>query len=186
MNKPQIVDLKPLNPESFEPFCKWLNDDEIIKYSLSKFKKINTQQEIKKWYSELLEEKNVFQLGIHLKKNQQLIGYVGICKISNTNRSGEYFIFIGEKEFWGKGIATEVTKKIIKIAYTKLKLNRIMLTVFEPNISGIKAYRKAGFKEEGILRQASFKDNKYHNKIVMSILRQEWEKEKNISLQDLI
>lgn len=175
MNRKQLVDLKPLKPENFEPFCKWLNDNEVIKYSLSKFKKINTQQEIKKWYSELFEEKNVFQLGIYLKKNNQFIGYAGICKISKTNRSGEYFIFIGEKDFWGKGIATEVTKEIIEVGFSRLKLNRIMLTVSEPNTGGMKAYKKAGFKEEGRLRQASYRDSKYHDKIVMSILKQEWE-----------
>ncbi len=179
MNKTQIVDLKPLRPENFEPFCKWLNDDDVIKYSLSKFKKINTRQEIHKWYSKLFEEKNVFQLGIYFKRNNQLIGYAGICKISKTNHSGEYFIFIGEKEFWGKGIATEVTKEIIEAGFSRLKLNRIMLTVSEPNIGGIKAYEKAGFKEEGRLRQACYRDKKYHDKIVMSILKQEWEKQLN-------
>lgn len=42
----------------------------------------------------------------------------------------------------------------------------------------MKAYKKAGFKEEGRLRQASYRDSKYHDKIVMSILRKEWVKEK--------
>ncbi len=181
MHKTQIVDLKPLPPNGFEPFCRWLNDEEVIKYSLSKFKKINTQLEVRRWYSELFEEKNVFQSGIFLKKNQQLIGYAGICNISTANHSGEYFIFIGEKECWGKGIATEVTKKIIKAGFSQLKLNRLMLIVSAPNTGGVKAYKKAGFKEEGKLRQASFRDNSYHDKIVMSILKKEWDSNQKIS-----
>jgi RimJ/RimL family protein N-acetyltransferase len=178
-NNTQIIELKPLQPDGFEPFCKWLNDEEVIKYSLSKFKKLNTRQEIKEWYSGLFNETNVFQLGIYFKANQQLIGHAGISKLSKTNHSGEYFIFIGEKDFWEKGIATEATKKFIEIGFTKLNLNRIMLTVSEFNVGGIRAYQNAGFKEEGRLRQACFRDKKYHDKIVMSILKQEWEKQLN-------
>jgi RimJ/RimL family protein N-acetyltransferase len=53
-----------------------------------------------------------------------------------------------------------------------------MLTVSEQNKGGIKAYTKAGFKEEGRLRQANFRNGKYHDKIVMSILAEEWKKMK--------
>ncbi len=34
MNIAQTTYLKPLEPEGFEPFCKWIYNDEIIKYSL--------------------------------------------------------------------------------------------------------------------------------------------------------
>jgi RimJ/RimL family protein N-acetyltransferase len=123
-----------------------------------------------------LKTNTSIQLGIYLKTNQQFIGYAGICKLSKINHSGEYFIFIGEKDFWGKGIATEATKRLIEIGFTKLKLNRIMLTVSEFNIGGIKAYLNAGFKEEGRLRQACYREKKYHDKIVMSILKKRMEK----------
>ena len=33
---------------------------------------------------------------------------------------------------------------------------------------------KAGFKKEGTLREASFRNGKYHNKIMMAILDTEW------------
>ncbi len=48
------------------------------------------------------------------------------------------------------------------------------MTVSEPNIGGIKAYENAGFKLEGQLRQACYRDNEYHDKLIMSILKSEW------------
>ncbi|UOQ83183.1 GNAT family N-acetyltransferase [Hymenobacter sp. 5414T-23] len=80
---------------------------------------------------------------------QELIGYAGISGISRLNHSGEYFIFIGEKAHWGRGVGTEVTKQVLTLGFTELHLNRIMLTVSEPNVGGVKAYAKAGFKLEG-------------------------------------
>ena len=169
-----MIELKSLKENQFELFYSWINDAEVIKYSLSKFQKINSREEIKNWFNALIQNKVDLNLGIYLKDNKQLIGYCGICKISKTNHSGEYFIFIGDKKSWGKGISTEATKQVLAIGFTKLNLNRIMLTVSEPNIGGVKSYHKAGFKEEGILREACFRDHSYHNKIIMSILKKEW------------
>ena len=54
------------------------------------------------------------------------------------------------------------------------ELNRIMLTVSEPNTGGVKAYEKVGFKIEGRLIQACFRDKEFHDKLTMSILKSEW------------
>ena len=169
-----MITLKSLSKTNIFPFYKWINDDDVIKYSLSLFGKINTEKEIENWFTELIKDKKNINLGIFLKTTNELIGYAGICDISETNKSGEYYIFIGEKKLWGKGIGTEVTKQILKIGFIDNELNRIMLTVSEPNIGGVKAYEKVGFKIEGRLRQACFRDNEFHDKLIMSILKSEW------------
>lgn len=170
-----MIQLKPLLKEHVVPFYTWINDDEVIKYSLPLFLKIETKEEIDTWYDELLKDTELLNLGIFLENTDQLIGYAGICNISKLNRSGEYFIFIGEKNFWGKGIAKLVTKEVLNIGFNGYDLNRIFLTVSEPNIGGVKAYEKVGFKYEGNLREACFRDGKFHDKIIMSVLKSDWE-----------
>ena len=173
-----MITLKTLSKTDIFPFYNWINDDDVIKYSLSLFKKINTEKEIKNWYSELIKSEKDITLGIFLKSTNELIGYAGICDISETNKSGEYYIFIGEKKLWGKGIGTKVTEQILQIGFLDYKLNRIMLTVSEPNIGGLKAYEKSGFRIEGRLRESSFRDNDFHDKLIMSILKSEWKERK--------
>ncbi len=104
-----------------------------------------------------------------------MIGYAGLASLSATNQSGEYFIFIGEKVHWGKGVGTAVTKQVLALGFTVHRLNRIMLTVSESNIGGIKAYSNAGFVVEGRLRAACFRNGLFHDKIVMSVLKAEWQ-----------
>ncbi|MBA6157339.1 GNAT family N-acetyltransferase [Tenacibaculum sp. S7007] len=174
-----MIELRPLSKKNVTPFYKWVNDDEVIKYSLPLFLKISKKIEIDKWYEELIENKENIDYGIFLKTNRELIGYSGLCNISKTNKSAEYYIFIGNKEMWGKGIGKKVTEEVLNIGFTKHDLNRIFLTVSEPNIGGIKAYTKTGFKLEGKLRQACLRDNKFHDKIVMSMLKAEWEDKTN-------
>ncbi|WP_207435751.1 GNAT family N-acetyltransferase [Sabulibacter ruber] len=171
-----MIKLSPLVKTDVTPFYSWINDEEVIKYSLSSFKEINTNQEVDRWFEKTLEDTRSINLGIYLNQTNQLIGYAGISGISKLNRSGEFFIFIGEKQYWGQGIGTEVTKQILKLGFSDFDFNRIMLTVSEPNIGGIKAYENAGFKIEGRLKQACYRDGEFHDKIVMAVLKSEWEK----------
>lgn len=166
--------LRNLEADDEEYFFKWVRDKEVTKYSLSIFQKMNTNEEISEWFHEVLNDKVTYNQGIVDKDNGKLIGYAGLCKLSKTNMSAEYFIFIGDKTYHGRGAGTFVTKEIVKYGFEKLKLNRIMLTVSDINIGAVKAYTKAGFTTEGIMKQACYRDGKFHNKIIMAILRKEW------------
>ena len=63
-------------------------------------------------------------------------------------------------------------------------LLRIALTVSEVNRAGVTAYARAGFTREGVLRQACYRDGQYHDKIVMSLLRPEWEARREETTRD--
>ena len=135
---------------------------------------MNNNNEISQWFDMLLLDKDSYNKAIVDITNEKLIGYTGISQISQVNLSGEYFIFIGDKSYHGKGVGTFITKKIIQDGFQKLGLNRIMLTVSEKNVGAIKAYTKANFKTEGVMKQAFYRDGQFHNKIIMAILREEW------------
>jgi len=178
-----MIDLKPLSLEEVSPFYEWINDEMSIKYSLSLFQSLNTRDQIDNWFLSVVNDSKNFNRGIFLNDSNKLIGYTGICNISKANRSGEYFIFIGDREEWGKGIGTQVTKLILAIGFGKLELNRIMLTVSEPNYTAIKAYENACFKLEGRMRKACFRDNQFHDKLLMSILEDEWRDRTKLSIK---
>ena len=170
-----MVKLAPLQPAHVAHFYTWLRDPEVIEYSLSAFQGMKTTQQIDHWFAATLQQPNTLNLGIYLEETNALIGYAGLTSISTTNQSGEYFLFIGEKALWRKGVGTAVTKQIVTLGFTRHQLNRIMLTVSELNTGGVKAYTKAGFVVEGRLRQASCRQGVFHDKIVMSVLKAEWQ-----------
>ncbi len=59
-------------------------------------------------------------------------------------------------------------------AFEQLKLHRLELDVFSFNPRAEKAYLKAGFKREGILRDALWDGEKYADDILMAILEDDW------------
>lgn len=171
-----MVKLAPLQLEQVTPFYTWLQDPEVIEYSLSAFQQLKTPQQIDHWFTATLAQAHCLNLGIYLAETNALIGYAGLSGISATNQSGEYFIFIGEKAQWGKGVGTAVTKQILELAFTSQHLNRVMLTVSEGNMGGLRAYTKAGFVVEGRLREAACRQGIFHDKIVMSVLKADWQR----------
>ncbi len=94
--------------------------------------------------------------------------------MNNLNSIGEFFILIGNKDYWGKGIATEVTKLVTEYGINTLYLNRIELNVVSSNKAAIRVYEKAGYQREGLMRQAGFYDGKFMDKVLMSVIASEW------------
>ena len=170
-----MIRLARMQPEEGACFYPWIADPEVIRYSLSAFQSLNTPAQIDHWFAATLREEKSLNLGIYLQESNALIGYAGLSNLSATNQSGEYFILIGEKDYWGKGVGTAVTKLVLTLGFAVQRLNRIMLTVSELNLGGIKAYTNAGFVAEGRLRAACCRNGLFHDKIVMSVLKAEWQ-----------
>ena len=80
---------------------------------------------------------------------------------------------IGEKSYWGRGIGRKVTTFCVKHGFSTLNLNRIQLTVLADNRRAIELYRSVGFVDEGVMRQAQYKDGVYKDVMLMSILQQD-------------
>ena len=63
--------------------------------------------------------------------------------------------------------------------YKRQNLNRLELEVYECNERAIRCYRKAGFREEGRLRQRVYRKGKYWDVLVMAVLKEEFEREES-------
>src|SRR5690348_4476851 len=121
--------LRSLELTDLELFWAWFADREVVKYSLRAWLLPWSKDETESWLRQTLQDKETLTLGIVEKETARLIGYAGITSISYVNRSGEYFILLGEKSRWGQGYGTEVTRLIVHYGFASLNLHRIMLTV---------------------------------------------------------
>jgi len=68
---------------------------------------------------------------------------------------------------------------LLTFFFDKLEMNRISLKVLETNLGAKRIYEKLGFIQEGIERQAIYRDGKFIDYILMSVLRDEYEKNRN-------
>ena len=102
------------------------------------------------------------------------IGVTSLINIDTKNRNAECIIDIGEKEYWGKGYGTEALKMLLEYAFLELNLHRVSLRVFSFNESAIHIYNKIGFRKEGIMRESIYRNGKWHDIIIMGVLKREY------------
>ena len=106
----------------------------------------------------------------------KLVGDTGIRKIEWKSRNAAFFITIGEKQLWGKGLGTDALRVVSRLAFDKMNLNRLWLTAIADNSRAIRCYEKCGFVREGLLRQDSFVDGKYRDVLLMALLREDYDR----------
>ena len=176
------VYLRALEPDDYKVTIKWRNDDET--WSMVGGPKYFVSSEYEKqWILNAINNKNEIRLGICLKENDELIGLCSLTEIDWINKNAQSSIMIGEKINKGKNCGTEGELLLLQYAFYERGFERIWAKILEKNNASIKMHEKCGFRKEGILRNSVFKNGKFQNQIIMSILRDEFDiiaKEKNL------
>jgi len=127
------------------------------------------------WYDNYLQNRQQNKRLVIVDSDEEIaIGTIQLTNIHPINRSAEYSVMIGNKGYWGKGAGLTATLEILNHGFNDLNLNRIYLTVLVENERAIKLYSKAGFVEEGREREAIFKNGRFHDLILMSVLRKDF------------
>ena len=101
------------------------------------------------------------------------MGEAGLHDIVHFDRHCELGIGIA-RDFWGKGFGQDAVRTLVDYAFEHLNMNRVELYVLADDARAVGAYRKAGFVEEGRLRQKAWVRGEYHDELVMSVLRGDW------------
>ncbi|MFD1136014.1 GNAT family N-acetyltransferase [Paenibacillus sp. PDC88] len=108
----------------------------------------------------------------------RLIGFVALHSIEWNNQSARLAIGIGKAKDRNKGYGSDALQLILRYAFYELNLNRVSLDVISYNEIAYHAYKKAGFVEEGRMRQAVLRGGQKYDRIMMGLLREEWEARK--------
>jgi len=169
------IRLRAADREDLPRFTAWLNDPEV-RTGVSMIMPLSLVEE-EAWF-EKLQQASPYErpLVIEVAEGDHWIpiGDCGYHAMDWRNRSAELGIFIGEKNYWNQGYGGEAMRLLLKHGFNVLNLDRIFLRVFSNNLRAIRCYEKIGFVHEGCFRQAEFQDGKYHDVMIMSVLRSEW------------
>jgi len=163
--------LRPLERADAPLFVEWLNDPEVTR-RLDRTEPVTLETE-EAYIAKLYDGEHDLGLGIALHATDQLIGATGLHQIDFRNRSAMFGIFIGRQELWGHGYGREATELMVTHAFETLNLQRVWLQVFADHRRAIGAYERVGFRVEGTLRAARFRDGRYWDVLVMGILADE-------------
>lgn len=134
------VEFREFNRDVLEKSWKWLNDP-IIKELTSASEFDPESQE--RWFESLKARTDYYIRSIWY--NGKPIGVMGIKHL--TDKDGEAFGYLGEKEYWGKTIGVQGLQYMIDYAKS-IKLESLYAIVLKENINSYKLMRRFGFEKE--------------------------------------
>jgi RimJ/RimL family protein N-acetyltransferase len=107
---------------------------------------------------------------IRMLRPARAIGFVLFKNLNPVFRAAELGVRIGAEQDRGKGFGSAAITLALDYAWNSLNLRRVSLTVFAGNDQALAAYVRAGFREEGLMRQAAFCSGHWHDVVMMAAL----------------
>lgn len=170
----QHIYLRSLERADLQLMAEWLNDPDVTRLLFMGLFPSNLEALTAQWERDRNNpEETTF--AVCDKTSNQFVGTTGVYRIQWVMRTGEFRVFLGDKRVWNRGIGTECAKLMVVFGFEKLNLNKMWLGVNADNAAAVKAYQKAGFVHEGVLRQEQYRNFRYYDAIRMSMLRSEYE-----------
>lgn len=104
-----------------------------------------------------------------------MVGQIGFGRIWDKTNAGHMGPVIVAPSCRSSGIGLQMVRQLLAIGFEQQRLHRIELVVFSFNAAAISCYERAGFQNEGVMRDIVCVGEDYWHWRVMSILEGEWE-----------
>lgn len=130
-----------------------------------------SQRFFEEWFGGIGKDPSHIVFSIRKHGNLALLGYIQLTEIHAVFRSAVLGITIGDPANRGKGYGQEALKLCIGFSWNDLNLQRLSLLIIGDNQPAMRAYKKVGFEQEGVLKRAAFTNGAYVDATIMGLLR---------------
>lgn len=124
-------------------------------------------------YRREFQEKRQIRWGIGERTADRLIGTCEFMNFNEASRQCEIGCGLVSSE-WSKGYMKEALEAILRYGFEEMGLNRIEAFIVSGNCASVCLFRKMGFIHEGVLREKEYFKGRFHNEIIMSMLRNDY------------
>lgn len=150
-------------------YAEWMNDYEVNRFLESRWK-YQTADSVLDFVRYINKSENDILFGIFLKNENKHIGNIKIGNINWIHRNADIGLLIGDRNFWGKGFASDAIKLITIYAFKSLNLHKLIAGIYKGNEGSYKAFLKAGWSDIGIMKEHRFFEGNYVDEYLVEIL----------------
>ena len=166
------VRLRPLLRSDFKASVSWRNDprirDNILGYRFPV-----TEVMEKEWVAGVMNDQSRRRVvfAVEEVKSKTLLGFTYLNDIDWINRNADFGILIGDAGRHRSGFGRETCTLMMSYAFDVLNLHKVVLRVAEYNRPAISLYLRLGFVEEGRQRQQINLGGRWHDLVLMGLIR---------------
>ena len=137
------IELAPFGPEHYsEAYLGWLNDAEVMRYTEARFHR-HTRDNALAYLEDARRDPHCRLFRI-LFDGEWHVGNVRISGITLEHKRADIALIIGEKDIWGRGVATAAIRLASAYGFEELGLHKVTAGIYGDNIACIRAFEKAG------------------------------------------
>ena len=168
-----MITLREITRDDIASINRWRRDPVVADGVAAPYRFIGVDVDLK-WYEDYLSRRgSEVRCAVCLADSGQLVGMVSLTRIDYVHRNAEYNAMVGERDSQNHGIGTAATRAMVRHGFFDLNLHRIYVSILRDNISSIRMCEKAGFREEGTIREGAYKNGRYHDLVLMGVLKSE-------------
>ncbi|MFC9702395.1 GNAT family N-acetyltransferase [Streptomyces sp. NPDC056943] len=166
-----LVVLRPVTEDDVPALLPLYEDAEVMR--LTGCHTHFEEPALRKWYASRGAQDDRLDLAVVERATGRVVGEAVLNEWDEENESCSFrIVFVPDAV--GRGLGTEATRLIVGHGFEALGLHRISLEVYAFNPRARRAYEKAGFTAEGVLRGALLWEGERVDATVMSVLAPEW------------
>ena len=98
---------------------------------------------------EMILSDNNFLFAIIEKSSMMHIGNIKIGPVNKFHNFADISYFIGDRDAWSRGYATQAVKALTDYSFENLGLELITAWVYQSNVASQRVLEKAGYSLEG-------------------------------------
>lgn len=121
-----------------------------------------------------------YDWAIVTKNGEKMIGTCGFTRFNFQAYSAEIG-YVLNPAYWGKGVAVEAARRVIRFGFDMLELHRIEAKYMEGNMQSRRVMEKLGMTYEGTMRDGMFVKNSFVSVGTCAILRSEYNESRIMS-----
>ncbi|MBA3945970.1 MAG: GNAT family N-acetyltransferase [Herpetosiphonaceae bacterium] len=173
MLKGEKVVLRALQEEDFEAWYRMNDDVDLTLSGTGRWVPVSIDIARERWQY-LLHSSPEVRVNFGIEVADEFIGMLSIKEIDRHNQHALLSIALSGPVHIGRGYGRDALRVVLRWAFQIHNLHRIELETWATNERALRAYRAAGFVEEGRLRDAVWLDGQFVDVVIMSAIRPEW------------
>jgi RimJ/RimL family protein N-acetyltransferase len=130
-------------------YVEWLNNTEINRYLESRFQE-HSLDSTKSFVESMIQSPNNLLFGIRSLALERHVGNIKVGPIDYHHGLAEIGLMIGDREAWGKGIATDAITAVSNVSRYQLGIRKVTAGCYASNLGSSKAFQRAGFMIEAV------------------------------------
>lgn len=164
--------LRALEPEDAGAVLEIFGDPKVVRWmSIARLRDEGEARAFIEDIDRLAEAGTLFQWGI--VEGGEVVGTATLAHVDTRHRRAEVGFAVARR-LWGRRVVSRALPVLVTHAFETLGLHRLEADVDPENTPSLRVLERNGFRREGHLRERYTQGGRWHDAVLLGLLRREW------------